>query len=95
MLKKHNNPSIERNILKIRLIGQQCEINYAGKLFSGWIRNETKNTWQIMTQKGPKIIPKDQSILRISINEQLYEINGIQLKGRYEDRIKRMRKRKW
>jgi len=92
---KRNNPSLERNILKIRLIGQQCEINYSGKLFSGKIRNETKNTWQIMTIKGLKIIPKDQSLLRIAINNQVYEINGIQMKGRYEDRIKRMRKRKW
>ncbi len=92
---KRSNPSLERNILKIRLIGQQCEINYAGKLFSGKIRNETKNTWQIMTIKGLKIIPKDQSLLRIAINNQVYEINGIQMKGRYEDRIKRMRKRKW
>lgn len=91
----HNNSLTKKNILKIRLIGKQCEIKYAEKSFSGWIRNETKSTWQIMTKKGPKIIPKDQATLRITIDKQLFEINGIQMKGRYEDRIKRMRKRKW
>ncbi|MFX0014707.1 MAG: ribonuclease P protein subunit [Promethearchaeota archaeon] len=91
----HHDLLIERNIQKIRLIGRHCEINYTGKLFIGMIRNETKNTWEIMTEKGPKTIPKDQSKLRIVINNQLYEINGDQMKGRQEDRIKRMRKRKW
>lgn len=79
----------------MRLIGQQCQINYAGKMFSGQIRNETKNTWQLLTNKGLKIIPKNQSVLRIEINNQLYEINGQQLKGRHEDRIKRRIRRKW
>jgi RNase P/RNase MRP subunit p29 len=87
--------SLERNLLRIRLINRQCEIEYSGKVFSGQIRNETKNTWEIMTKLGPRIIPKDQAKLRITINNQSYEINGNQMKGRHEDRIKRMRKRKW
>ena len=85
----------EKNLLKIRLIGRQCEINYSGKNFSGKIENETRNTWKIMTENGLKIIPKDQSKLRITINNELYELNGNQMKGRHEDRIKRRRKRKW
>ena len=87
--------SLERNLLRIRLISRQCEIEYSGNVFSGQIRNETKNTLEIMTTAGPKTIPKDQAILRITINNQSYEINGNQMKGRHEDRIKRMRKRKW
>ncbi len=92
-----NNDNLlsEKNILKMRLIGQECEINYARKIFSGCIRNETRNTLKIMTKEGLKIIPKDQSTLRITINNQLYEINGTQMRGRHEDRIKRRRKRKW
>lgn len=95
MSQTHRKISIERNLLKIRLINQHCEIKYSGKLFSGQIRNETKNTWELMTEKGLKRIPKDQSKLQITINNQSYEINGNQMKGRHEDRIKRMRKRKW
>ena len=87
--------SLERNLLRIRLINLHCEIEYSGKVFSGQIKNETKNTWEIMTTTGSKMIPKDQSKLRITINNQSYEINGKQMKGRHEDRIKRMRKRKW
>ncbi|MHA2245375.1 MAG: ribonuclease P protein subunit [Candidatus Hodarchaeales archaeon] len=85
----------EKSILKIRLIGQECEINYAGKIFSGCIRNETRNILEIMTNEGLKTIPKDQSTLRIRINNQLYEINGTKMRGRHEDRIKRRMKRKW
>jgi RNase P/RNase MRP subunit p29 len=87
--------SLERNLLRIRLINRQCEIEYSGNVFSGQIRNETKNTWEIMTTTGSKTIPKDQAKLRITINDQSYEINGNQMKGRHENRIKRMRKRKW
>ncbi|MFX0122936.1 MAG: ribonuclease P protein subunit [Candidatus Hodarchaeota archaeon] len=95
MSQNRHEISIERNLLRIRLINQHCEVKYSGQVFSGQIRNETKNTWEIMTIKGLKTIPKDQSKLRITINDKLYEINGNQMKGRHEDRIKRMRKRKW
>ncbi|MFX0204619.1 MAG: ribonuclease P protein subunit [Candidatus Hodarchaeota archaeon] len=95
MSRNRHEISLERNLLRIRLINRHCEIEYSGKVFSGQIRNETKNTWEIMTIKGLKIIPKDQAKLRITINNQSYEINGSQMKGRHEDRIKRMRKRKW
>jgi RNase P/RNase MRP subunit p29 len=95
MSQNHREISLERNLLRIRLINRQCEIEYSEKVFSGQIRNETKNTWEIMTELGSRIIPKDQAKLRITINNQSYEINGKQMKGRHEDRIKRMRKRKW
>jgi RNase P/RNase MRP subunit p29 len=95
MSQNRHEISLERNLLRIRLINRQCEIEYSEKVFSGQIRDETKNTWKIMTAKGLKTIPKDHSKLRITINSQSYEINGNQMKGRHEDRIKRMRKRKW
>jgi RNase P/RNase MRP subunit p29 len=95
MSQNRHEISSERNLLRIRLINRQCEIIYSGKAFSGEIRTETKNTWEIRTATGLKMIPKDQSKLRIIINNQSYEINGNQMKGRHEDRIKRMRKRKW
>jgi len=92
----HNDYQIsEKNLLKIRLIGQNCEIIYSGKEFTGQIRIETKNTWQIQTNSGLKIIPKDCSTLRLTINNHKYEINGSRMKGRHEDRIKHRMKRKW
>lgn len=85
----------EKRIFKIRLIGLNCGIMYEGKEFIGQIQKETKNTWQIKTKKGLKTIPKDNSILRLTINDQKYEINGSRMKGRHEDRIKQRMKRKW
>jgi RNase P/RNase MRP subunit p29 len=79
----------------MRLIGQKCTIEYAGKTFSGVIKNETKNTWQLTTRSGQKIIPKNQSKLIITVEEAKYEINGNRMKGRHEDRIKSRMKRKW
>ena len=66
-----------------------------GKTFSGYLNNETKNTFQIITKSGLKILPKDQARVQIEINNQLITIEGTQLKGRHEDRIKRRMKRKW
>ena len=94
-MKPNQYHSPEKGLLKIRLIGRICEIYYDGKQFTGQIRNETKNTWQIMTNNGQKIIPKENSTLRIKINDQKYEINGSRMKGRHEDRIKQRMKRKW
>lgn len=93
---RHNDYQIsEKNLSKIRLIGQNCEIIYSGKKFDGQIRKETKNTWQIQTNTDLKIIPKDCSTLRLTIRNQKYEINGSRMKGRHEDRIKHRMKRKW
>ena len=85
----------EKNIIKMRLIGEKCELLYAGKQFIGEIKTETKNTWQILTAQGLKTIPKNQSTLQIIINNQKYSINGNRMKGRHEDRIKQRMKRKW
>lgn len=90
-----DHSTAEKSLLKIRVIGRQCEIKYAEKIFSGRIENETRNTWKIRTLNGLKMIPKDHAKLQITINNHNYEINGNQMKGRHEDRIKRRRKRKW
>ncbi len=85
----------EKNILKLRLIGRVCEVEYSSHLFKGEIIEETKNIWRIQTQTGIKALPKSESKIRIKINNQIYQINGNQLIGRQEDRIKRRMKRKW
>ncbi|MCK5342877.1 MAG: ribonuclease P protein subunit [Candidatus Heimdallarchaeota archaeon] len=77
------------------MIGIQSQITCYGKTYTGEILNESKNTIRISTKKGVKIIPKDQAIIQIQINDQKINIHGNQLKGRHEDRIKHRMKRKW
>ncbi|MHA2226614.1 MAG: ribonuclease P protein subunit [Candidatus Hodarchaeales archaeon] len=91
----NNRLPIEKNLLRIRMICQNCEVEYSGQVFVGWIKKETRNTWQIVTENGQKTIPKLQSHLYITINNRKYKINGRRMKGRHEDRIKHRRKRKW
>lgn len=92
-----NDPQLSRrsSITKIRLIGRQCEILYAGQTFTGVIWKETKHTWQIKRLTEIKTLPKEQSILRITYNDHTYEIAGKVMKGRHEDRIKTWMKRQW
>ena len=85
----------ERNLLKLRVIGRICEVEYSNHLFKGEIIEETKNTWKIRTSTGTKTLPKLESKIKINLNNQTYQINGNQLIGRHEDRIKRRMKRKW
>ncbi|MHA2237830.1 MAG: ribonuclease P protein subunit [Candidatus Hodarchaeales archaeon] len=79
----------------MRLIGKKAEITYNEKIFLGKIRNETKNTLEIKTETGVKTIPKDQMMIQIDLEDQQIIIDGKQLKGRHEDRIKHRMKRKW
>jgi RNase P/RNase MRP subunit p29 len=85
----------KKNITKIRLVGKDAEISYNKKTFVGRIRNETKNTLEINTESGIKKIPKDQMMIQIELEDQQIIIDGKQLKGRHEDRIKHRMKRKW
>ncbi|MHA2107009.1 MAG: ribonuclease P protein subunit [Candidatus Hodarchaeales archaeon] len=86
---------MSKNITKLRLIGIHAQITCYGNMYMGEIINETKNTIEIRTPRGIKLIPKDQAIIQIQINDQLINIHGNQLKGRHEDRIKHRMKRKW
>ncbi|MHA1226506.1 MAG: ribonuclease P protein subunit [Candidatus Hodarchaeales archaeon] len=90
-----NNTIPEIYILKTRLIGLQCKITYCNKEFIGIIIDETKNTLIIKINDKTKTIPKENSTLKINLNNKLYEIDGKYLKGRHEDRIKHRMKRKW
>ena len=100
MKKLENQMSEKQNLNKIdplkqNLIDIQCEIQYNGRIFNGVIEQETKNTLQIKTGNGIKVIPKQSSILIIDNNDYRYQIQGYKLVGRQEDRIKRKTKRKW
>jgi RNase P/RNase MRP subunit p29 len=77
------------------LIGISAQITCYGNTYTGEIITETKNTIKIKTRNGIRTIPKDQAIIQIQINDQKFNIDGKQLKGRHEDRIKHRMKRKW
>ena len=86
---------MQKNIAKLRLIGIEAQVTCYGNTYTGKILNESKNTIEIKTEKGVKMIPKDQAIIQIQLNDHKININGNQLKGRHEDRIKHRMKRKW
>ena len=87
--------NFRRNFTKIRLIGREAKIYWNKNLFTGKIINETKNTIEIDSQSGVKVIPKEQASVNITYHDQIIQIDGTQLKGRHEDRIKHRMKRKW
>ena len=77
------------------MIGRETKIYWNKKYFTGKIINETKNTIEIDTQSGIKVIPKEKALVNLNYNSQMIQIDGTQLKGRHEDRIKHRMKRKW
>ena len=71
-------------IEKNEFIGKEAEITYAGKVFTGIIIDETKNTLTLETQtKKVKIIKQNA---KITIQNQT--INGKTIAKRPEDRVK-------
>jgi len=71
-------------IEKKEFIGKTAEIMYAGKLFTGTVIDETKNTLTLETKtKQIKIIKQNAKI-----TIQNYQINGKKIAKRPEDRIK-------
>ena len=70
MNKKRNLNKIDP--LKQNLIDIQCEIQYNNESLNGVIEQETKNTLQIRTRNGIKVIPKQSSILIIENNQSRY-----------------------
>jgi|GEM_PF-6124844 len=73
---------------KLVLIGEQVNITNPknqslGRIF-GQVTDETRNTIQIMTKNGKKTVIKDQ----VEIMIQNKKINGKDITGRTEERIK-------
>ena len=71
-------------IEKREFIGKEAEINYAGKVFTGKIIDETKNTLSLETNK--KIVKIIKKNAKIKIQDKI--INGKKIVKRPEDRIK-------
>lgn len=73
---------------RFALIGKRLEVLEAGnpalRGLCGQITDETRNTIKIKTENGTKTIIKDQAVLKIDE----IKINGKQLIGRIQERIK-------
>jgi ribonuclease P protein subunit POP4 len=82
-----------KNLVKHELIGLYIEVinskNPTLKGVSGKIIDETKSTIKIKSQKGTKIIIKDQIKMLITIDNKKIEIDGSKLVGKIEDRLKK------
>ena len=74
-------------MMQKEFIGKEAQIKYAGKVFTGTIINETKNTITIETKTKTVTIIKQNS--QITINDK--KINGKKIAKRPEERIKESR----
>ena len=85
-------------VITDRLIGKQIETIYKDNhdiTFQGTVINETKQTIQLKTETGIKILPKERLIFCFSYKQKKLRINGSLFKGRPEERIKQEPKKKW
>ena len=82
-----------KNIIKHELIGLQIKIadsnNKANVGLSGKIINETKFTITIKTNKGKKMLFKNNIKFETKVNNKTIKIDGKLLIGRPEDRVKK------
>ena len=81
----------KKNLLNHEFIG--LKIKVINKKINGIIIDETKNTFQIRTNKGDKIIPKKNNEFKIHDNK----INGNKIIQRPQNRLKKKYKvkNKW
>jgi ribonuclease P protein subunit POP4 len=89
-------PITKRNILRHELIGLEARVvnssdpNLIG--ISGTIIDETRNMLVIEQMERPKMVPKANSIFRITLpSGEEVEIEGAKLVARPEDRVKKRR----
>lgn len=85
----------ENLLIKGELIGKRVRIkesrdpSWVGR--EGRIVDETKNTFKIEIDGKERIIAKDIAIFEFNLEDKIYEIDGVKLKFRPEERIKKAR----
>jgi len=92
-------PILMKNVLKHELIGLGAKVTRSQNPFligiEGTIIDETKNTLIILENDEKKIIPKEVVVLRLNLADgTLIEVEGKEIVGRPEDRLKK-RIRRW
>ena len=80
------------HLLNHELIGLETQIvdstNKSIVGLAGKIIDETKSMFTLETKSGTKIIPKQHSTWRFTVNDQSYTLDGNAISKRPEDRIK-------
>lgn len=89
-------PITKRNVLRHELIGLEARVvnssdpNLIG--ISGTIIDETRNMLVIEQMERPKMVPKANSIFRITLpSGEEVELEGTKLVARPEERVKKRR----
>ncbi|MCS7131605.1 MAG: ribonuclease P protein component 1 [Hadesarchaea archaeon] len=87
-------PITKRNVLRHELIGLEARVvnssdpNLIG--ISGTIIDETRNMLVIEQMERPKMVPKANSIFRITLPDgEEVEVEGTKLVARPEERVKK------
>lgn len=88
------------NIIQDEFIGLESSVvrslNNCSVGITGKIIDETRNTFTILQNKTKKVIVKDISIFNFVLpNGTIIEIDGKNIIGRPEDRIKKRLRRLW
>lgn len=87
------------NIIRHEFIGLQAKVTdsshsgYVGTI--GEVTNETRNTLTILSDEKEKTIVKKVSIFHFYIGNDVVEIDGKNLIGKPEDRIKKRIRKLW
>ncbi|MFH1327415.1 MAG: ribonuclease P protein subunit [Candidatus Bathyarchaeota archaeon] len=77
----------------VKIIKSPCKsyLSVAGRII-----DETKNMFIILQKGKPKEIPKMNAVFRFNLpNGSIVDVDGSQVEGRLENRIKKTMQRKW
>jgi ribonuclease P protein subunit POP4 len=92
-------PVTAENITRHELIGLDTRIsggsNKSQKRIKGIITDETRNTLTLNQKGVDKIIAKGEASFIFNLGGTLVEVEGRDLIGRPEDRVKKKPKRDW
>jgi ribonuclease P protein subunit POP4 len=92
-------PLTAENITRYELIGLDARIsggtNKRQKRIKGIIKDETRNTLTLNQKGVDKVIAKGEASFIFNLGGTLVEVEGKNLIGRPEDRVKKKPKRDW
>jgi len=87
------------NLIRHELIGLNVKIvrdsNPCNLNISGTVVDETRNTLTIMQNSVQKMISKNNTLFQFNLPSKDVQVEGVNLIGRPEDRVKKTLKRRW
>lgn len=87
------------NLIRHELIGLNVKIvrdsNPCNLNISGTVVDETRNTLTIMKDSVQKMISKNNALFQFNLPSKDVQVEGVNLIGRPEDRVKKTLKRRW